>query len=426
MAKNNIINVFAFGEEVGRIGYDEHQATTTFQYNPDFLDKNIYPNFFPKTGIIRRVKQPQLFSKFSGDTFKDLPPPIADSLPDMFGNLIFKTWLDSKTEEHRHISILEQLAYISNRGMGALEFFPSRTIPKNTSIDLDEIIEVLKLVLDKKSAIKTEQLNHKALLNIFKIGTSAGGARPKILISEHKNSGRIIPGDLEYSDKYDHYLIKLSIEDTLGYNPELIEYSYYKMATQLGITMMPSKLIDDKHFATLRYDRQSGRKYHTLTASGITGWDFRNASDSSYENLFRLASFLKLPQSQMEELFLRMVFNIVFKNNDDHLKNHAFVYDEINDRWNLSPAYDLTYAMNPLLHYTKTSRALAINGKRTNIDFSDILTIAKQYTIKNPKGVMWRVVDAADKWQALAQGMDILPKVVKNITEDIKSSELRG
>lgn len=421
MAKNNIINVFAFGEEIGRIGYDENNATTTFQFNPLFLDKNIYLNFFPKTGIIKRVRQPQLFSQFNNETFKGLPPQIADSLPDMFGNLIFKTWLDSKPRGYKPISVLEQLAYISNRGMGAIEFFPSQKIPKNTTIDLGEIIEILKMVMDKKNDVTAQNLDHKALLNIFKIGTSAGGARPKILVSEHKSSGRIIPGDIEFSNRYNHYLVKLSIEDTLAYNPELIEYSYYKVATELGITMMPSKLIDEKHFATLRYDRKQGSKWHTLTASGMTGWDFKSAKDSSYENLFSLASFLKLPQAQMEELFLRMVFNIVFGNNDDHLKNHAFIYNENKDKWYLSPAYDLTYAMNPLLHYTKTSRALSINGKRTNIGLDDILTIAKKYTIKNPKGVIQDVRDAACEWHVKANELGVFPKVIKNIDSEIST-----
>jgi serine/threonine-protein kinase HipA len=162
--------------------------------------------------------------------------------------------------------------------------------------------------------------------------------------------------------------------------------------------MKPSKLIDQKHFATLRFDRQDGKKKHVLTASGLTGWDFQRPNDSSYENLFELALFLKVPNRDIEELFKRMVFNIVFCNSDDHLKNHAFIYDEAKDRWELSPAYDLTYSLNPLLNYTKTSRALSINGKRVDIQLEDVLTIAETFTIKNARNVIREIQDGIDFW----------------------------
>src|SRR5690606_9181433 len=163
-------------------------------------------------------------------------------------------------------SPLEQLTYIANRGMGALEFLPAKEILSNTSIDLTEITEIVQKVLDVKTSIQEKNLSEVALLNIFKIGSSAGGARPKVLVSEHKETGMLIPGDIEVSDDYHHYLIKLGVENSFG--RELIEYVYYTIATALGIEMMPSKLIDNKHFATLRFDRQHGMKIHTLTASG--------------------------------------------------------------------------------------------------------------------------------------------------------------
>lgn len=151
------------------------------------------------------------------------------------------------------------------------------------------------------------------------MGTSAGGARPKLLISENNETGEIIPGDIGYSNAYKHYLVKLSLNDE-SYNKEVIEYAYYKMAIATGIEMMPSKLINDKHFTTLRYDRQNGTKQHVLTASGLTGWDFQKPENSSYENLFKLTLDLKVPYNEIQELFKRMVFNLVFANIDDHLK----------------------------------------------------------------------------------------------------------
>jgi serine/threonine-protein kinase HipA len=418
MSKNDIISVFCFGQEIGRIGFDEHLSRSSFQYNPDFLQSNQYANLFPQTGILKRVQQVQLFSQFNSETFRGLPPMIADSLPDVFGNIIFKKWLEASHKEFNQISVIEQLAYVADRGMGALEFRPSKELPQSSTIDLTEIIAVLKDVLNSKKALHETKLNNEALLNIFKIGTSAGGARPKILISEHKETGEIIPGDLSHSSNYNHYLVKLHLEDEIGYSREVVEYCYYLTATQLGITMMPSKLIDQKHFATLRFDRQNGIKQHILTATGLTGWDFQSPKDSSYENLFELALFLKVPHREIEELFKRMVFNIVFFNSDDHLKNHSFIYDERLDRWNLSPAYDLTYSLNPLMNYTRISRALSVNGKRVDISLEDVMTIADTYTIKNARNVVTAIQDAIDFWHVKAVELAIPGNIVQSIRND--------
>jgi serine/threonine-protein kinase HipA len=340
---------------------------------------------------------------------------IADSLPDVFGNIIFKKWLESGNKQFNQISVIEQLAYVADRGMGALEYQPSKELPLSASIDLTEIISVLKQVLSAKDGQHESTLNHEALLNIFKIGSSAGGARPKILISEHKTSGEIIPGDLNTSSEYNHYLIKLDLDHELGYSRELIEYSYYLTAKQLGINMMPSKLIEQKHFATLRFDRMNGKKKHVLTATGLTGWDYQNPKDSSYENLFELALFLKVPHRDIEELFKRMIFNVVYFNSDDHLKNHAFIYDEEKDKWNISPAYDITYSLNPLMNYTRTSRALSINGKRVDITLEDVLTIAETFSIKNPKKTIQEIQNAIPYWNEQANELNLPEQIVQSM-----------
>ncbi len=414
MSKNNIINLRCFDQEIGKIGYDENLNKSYFQYNPAFLKSGIYSNLFPL--IFKRVEQTQVFSQYNNYTFRNLPPMIADSLPDMFGNLIFKTWLESNGFEK--ITALEQLAYLANRGMGALEYEPIAHIPRNTSINLDEIITVLKKVMRQKSNTISDGMDTGALINIFKIGSSAGGAQPKILISENKKSGKIIPGDVEYSNQYHHYLVKLHLDDEHRYNKCLIEYSYFLTAQCLDIEMMCSKLIDNKHFATLRYDRQNGGKQHTLTASGLTGWDFRNPQISSYENLFNLANYLKVPHHDIHELFKRMVFNVVFANADDHLKNHAFIYNEISNEWQLAPAYDMTYSLNPILNYKKSSRALSINNKRVDINREDLLKIAKENTIKNPKSIIDKTVQAIAYWQQQAQIAGISDKIISNMKRD--------
>lgn len=413
MSKNNIIEVILFGQEIGKLGYDIDKRASYFQYNPDFLESNQYTNIFPY--IFKRIKPVQVFNKFEGETFRGLPPMIADSLPDMFGNIIFKEWFEAKNREFKKITPLEQLTYVSNRGMGALEYHPTAKIPKSTTINIDEIVEVLNKVLGLKNETTAEALNDAALLNIFKIGTSAGGARPKILISEHRETGKIIPGDMEYSNAYNHYLVKLCMNEEWGYNKEKVEYAYYLMAQEAGIQMMPSKLIDNKHFATLRYDRQNGKKQHVLTVTGLTGWDFKKPDDASYENVFKLALDLKVPYKNIQELFKRMVFNLVFANIDDHLKNHSFIYDKETNSWGLAPAYDITYPLNINATYLKTSRALAINSKRTEIELDDIMTIAETFAIKNPKGIIKEVQNVIGNWDNITKELEIPEKVRKSI-----------
>ncbi|MFV0147292.1 type II toxin-antitoxin system HipA family toxin [Empedobacter falsenii] len=423
MAKNQIISINFQGIEIGKIGYDENQRKSSFQYNPEFLESNSYKKIFPY--VIRRTPNVQVFSEFEGETFRGLPPMIADSLPDFFGNIVFKEWLESTQKDISVITPLEQLTYVGKRGMGALEFSPAKEIKSNQSIDVEEITEVVKKVLDLKTSTEEKGLSDIALLNIFKIGTSAGGARPKILVSENKNTGHLIPGDLETSDDYNHYLIKLSVDEDQGYSKEKIEYIYYQIATSIGIKMMPSKLIDDKHFATLRFDRQDGQKQHILTASGMTGWDFKKPENSSYENLFKLAVDLKLSHKNIQQLYKRMVFNLVFSNIDDHLKNFSFIYDADKDRWNLAPAYDLTYPLDALKNYLRIARAMSINGKRTEINRDDLLKIADLFTIKDANGIIDEVVNSTNQFRILCQEQNIPDKVITKIeSEFLKSSTI--
>ena len=415
MAREKIIDVVAFGLEIGKLGYDIDQGKSFFQYNPDFLDSGQYSKMFPF--IFKSTKPVQIFKEYQLDTFQGLPPMIADSLPDTFGNIIFQEWLTARGV--KKVTPLEQLTYVSNRGMGALEYRPIKELPKSSEINIDEVIDILEKVLKLKEGTTGEDLSELSLLNVFKIGTSAGGARPKILISEHKETGKIIAGDREVSTDYNHYLVKLHIDDSDGYNKEKVEYVYYLLAQEAGINMMPSKLIENKHFATIRYDRQNGEKQHVLTVTGLTGWDFKsNPETSSYENVFKVALGLEVPHKDVQQLFRRMIFNLVFRNVDDHLKNHSFIYDKESNSWNLSPAYDLTYALNPLFTFKSTSRALSINGKRTEITVKDVLTIAEEFAIKNPKGIIEEVQALTSKWVDLANEHEIPKKIVDRIDND--------
>lgn len=183
---------------------------------------------------------------------------------------------------------------------------------------------------------------------------------------------------------------------------------------------MHSFLIDDKHFATTRFDRVNGEKKHVLTVSGLTGWDFKSIDNSSYENIFKLALYLKIPHPQIEELFARMVFNVVFYNIDDHLKNHSFIYDQNTDKWALSPLYDVTYALNPLINYSNVKRALSIAGKRSNITIADVMQIADTYAIKGARRIIERTNDSIPYWIQQAEQNDIPSKIIERIANDFQ------
>ncbi len=414
MSQNNLISVFCFGQETGRLGFDEDRNVSYFQYNPAFLKSGRYMQLFP--GIIKRVLPTQVFRSYTGATFRGLPPAIADSLPDNFGNTIFKAWLTGKGLSR--LSIPELLAYVGLRGMGALEYHPAKEIKGPATISIDDITDVVTAVLKQKGETSGKTLDTEALLNIFRIGTSAGGVRPKILVAEHKDTGQIIPGDLVYTADYNHYLVKLGIDEQLTYRREVMEYAYYKTALAAGINMMPAKLIDGRHFATLRFDRTNREKVHVLTASGISGLDFRDPSVSSWENLFDIALHLKVPHRDVEELFRRMVFNLVYANHDDHLKNHSFIYNKEEDTWQLAPAYDLTYSLNPELNFQRISRALSVCGKRSNITPEDIIATGERYTVKDMRGIIREVCRAVNVWETTVNDLHIPADVAAGIQRD--------
>ena len=215
-------------------------------------------------------------------------------------------------------------------------------------------------------------------------------------------------------------MVKLTLEDEkdIDYLKGKIEFAYYLTAKEVGIRMMDSKLIGEIHFATERFDRIEGRKIHILSTSGLTGWSHKDPTVSSYENVFELAVKLRIPQVEIDELFKRMVFNLTFFNVDDHLKNHSFCYDEINDEWHLAPAYDLTYPLSLHLTRTKTSRALSINGKRDKIGLTDLITLAHKYVVKSPEKTIQLVQSKKDFMAQSLLDLQIPEAIVNKMEQD--------
>jgi len=411
----DILNIKLFGEEIGRLGYDNDKCCSYFQYSPDYLTTN---NSKSLPFIIKRNPEIQSFPQFEGKAFRGLPPMFADSLPDVFGNHLFQSWLNAQGKPIQ-LNALEQLAYVGRRGMGAWEYEPTLTMDAPSSFRIAEMAQLLKEILADKESLMPEIANAEGLLNLFRIGTSAGGMCPKILVARHRKTNQIMPGDLLYGPHHDYFLVKLNLENDPSHPKETIEFIYASIAQQQGIDMMPCELWEGQHFATHRFDRHNNQKQHILTASGLTGWDYQNPEDSSYENLFKLAMALKIPLNELQQLFRRMVFNVVFNNIDDHLKNHSFTYHPETDQWHLSPAYDLTYALNPKLKFHKVSRALSIGEKREQISRKDLLKIADTFSIEQAEQIIREIQEGRSLWSDLAYQHHLSPTLISTIQQQM-------
>jgi len=409
------LTIKLFGNEIGRLGYDTHKRCSYFQYNPDYLGNN-GTQAIPF--IIKNSAEAQSFPQFEGKAFRGLPPMFADSLPDVFGNHLFQAWLTIQGKSTQ-LNALEQLTYVGQRGMGAWEYEPAAKIEAPKSFRIADIAKLLLEIIEEKESRHPQMANTEGLLNLFRMGTSAGGMRPKILVARHRKTEQLMPGELLYGPHHDYLLVKLNLENNPSHPKETIEFIYAKIAQAIGIEIMPCELWEGQHFATHRFDRQNNQKQHVLTAAGLTGWDYQNPDDSSYENLFKLAIALKIPIIELHQLFRRMTFNVAFNNIDDHLKNHSFIYGSATDRWHLAPAYDLTYALNPKLKFNKVSRALSINGKREHIQRQDLLKIAELFNIDHAETIIKQVLNGQSMWSELAFKHHISPSLIATIQQQM-------
>ena len=303
-----------------------------------------YPLKIPSVQIIKRDKYAHL---------RGLPPVICDSLPDTFGSSLFHRWLMSTGKASEKFSSSDFLAHIADRGMGALNYHPSVEEISDTNLSLDELVKLFAQVARPgKTSVKLD-LSADLAKEILKYGISAGGARPKLVVSQNTRTGKIFLGGNGTTDEehLKHYLIKLNIKnDRNDFNPCKIEMAYSELAQLSGIRMSKCNLLNEEHFITERFDRIGHQKIHMSTAAGIKGWDFKSTESSTYEHLFSILEELNVPHADFEQLFTRMVFNVAFANYDDHLKNHSFIYSKTNANWRLAPAYDLVYPLNPFLN----------------------------------------------------------------------------
>jgi len=414
-----------YGKRVGAVAWDSNRGLASFEYDPQFKleELPIAPIKMPNKNRIYS------FPEFrDSDTFKGMPGLLADALPDRYGKELINAWLARQGRPDNSLNPVELLCFIGKRGMGALEFEP--VISKESAsydLELSDLIETTKALLEKKEElyISTQHNMEDVMLDVLKMGTSAGGARPKAIIAYNEETGKIKSGQTLAEEGFEHWLIKFDeISDvqfgvSKGYGR--VEMAYYKMATDFGIDMMESRLIEENHrvhFMTKRFDRVGGnQKVHTQTLCALQHYDFANITSYSYEQVFQTMRLLRLTYAEAEQMYKRMVFNVVARNCDDHTKNFAFLMDT-QGKWKLAPAYDICFAYRPDSVWV-SQHNLSINGKRKDFERKDFISIAEQNSIRNPEKIIDQALDLVKNWKQYAEMYQVDPTLAQQIAGEL-------
>ncbi len=421
----NLANVKIWDNIVGYLLWREETETATFEYAPEFkrLGLDLSPIEMP-------ISQQRVFafSNISRETFLGLPGLFADSLPDAYGKALLDRWLASNG---RHFANpVERLCYQGKRSMGALEFepAPNDNLESSNNIEIDSLVTTARKVLNQKEAFSTNMSDTKeALINIIKVGTSAGGQRAKAIIAYNDETKEVRSGQIEAPEGFEHWLLKLDgvTNSELG-DPQhygKIEYVYYLMAKKAGIEMSECRLLEENgraHFMTKRFDRQKNHKIHMQTLCGIAHYDYKMLRAYSYEQAFQVMRRLRLPYNQAEEMYRRMVFNVIARNQDDHTKNISFLMNR-SGKWSLSPAYDVSWAYNPQGNWT-SKHQMSINNKWDEITRADLIATAKNMNIKRPELIIEQVIDSVNLWYKFAKEYDIPNDTIKQIGDTLQLS----
>ncbi len=375
---------------------------------PILAQTNIYR--FPE---LWRGKNPNL------DTFKGLPGLLADVLPDRYGNQLINVWLARQGRPQNSMNPVELLCFIGSRGMGALEFEPAKVEEGKISSKLepDSLVEVAGKVLRNKIDFSTNLDQHiqKSIFDILKIGTSAGGARPKAIVAYNEKTGEVRSGQTKAPKGFEHWLIKLDgvsdVQQGESHGYGRVEMAYYHMAKSCEIEMMPCKLLEENgraHFITKRFDRKNGSvKHHVQTFCAMQHFDFNDVNSFSYEQLFKTMRELRLSYLEAGQMFRRMVFNIWAANCDDHTKNFVFMLKK-GKNWQLAPAFDVCHAYRPDSTWD-SQHVLSVNGKRQNISITDLLEVGKAMNIKNASAIVMQIAQQIGKWPQFAEETGVKP-----------------
>lgn len=427
--------VHIWGKMVGAVAWDQSRGLASFEYDPSFKDSGIElaPLTMPAKSDRNIFTFPSLRKKENEnlDAFRGLPGLLADSLPDNYGNQLINIWLAQQGRPQDSMNPVEKLCFIGKRGMGALEFEPAQLEKRDSSfkVEVDSLVKLASTMLAKKEDFITnlEQEEERAIKQILRIGTSAGGARPKAVIAYNEKTGEVRSGQAKTSKGFEHWLIKLDgvsdvqLGKTQGYGR--VEMAYYLMAKDCGIDMMPSRLLEENeraHFMTKRFDREGAVvKHHIQTLCAIKHFDFNDVQSYSYEQMFQAMRELRLTYPEAEQMFRRMVFNVAARNCDDHTKNFAFLLRE-GEKWELAPAYDLCHAYRPGSEWV-SQHSLSINGKRKNITRGDLLTVAKSMNIKKGPSIIDEVNAIVTNWNHYAKKAEIDSALMEAIEKTLVS-----
>ena len=421
------INIW--NQKVGAISWNPETGITSFEYEPEFLKTNLdlAPIAMPGAGALGKIYSfPELRNN---STFKGLPGLLADMLPDKYGNTLINSWLSSLGRPSGSINPVETLCFIGTRGIGALEVEPVifQTSTRTSKIELDSLVEMAGNILTSRKDFTTNLTGdeQKALQDIIKIGTSAGGARAKAVIAWNPATGEIRSGQATTPKGFSHWLIKFDgvLDNQSGMESGYgrIEMAYHLMAVEAGIEMAECRLLEENgraHFMTKRFDRDPEQeKIHMQSFCALRHFDFNDVGYYSYEQLFETMRMLGLPYPQAEQLYRRMVFNVMGRNCDDHTKNFAFLMDRTG-KWKLSPAFDVCYAYRPGSEWV-SQHSLSINGKRKEITRADLLQVAYQMNIKNADHIIGQVAEVISSWEDYANRVQVDPAKKKAIAGNL-------
>lgn len=416
----DVAQVKMYGKTVGFVSWNAQYGIARFEYDADFVKSGVQPS-----PIFMPAKEGRIYSfgDLNRETFKGLPGMLADSLPDTYGRALFDKWLalTGRTSGNP----IETLCFMGKRCMGALEYEPAieGMFAPEQRLELDNLVAVASEALTEKDSFQTNLSDDRraAIAEILRLGTSAGGQRAKAIIAYNPQTGEVRSGQIEAPDGFDYYLIKLDgVSATAGFretgNYGRLEYSFAKLAIACGIEMTECSLIEENgraHFLTKRFDRIAGEKVHMQTLCGIAHYDYRLLRGYSYEQAFNIMRGLHLSYQEAQEMFRRVVFNVVVRNQDDHTKNISFLMDK-HGKWRLSPAYDMVYAYNPDGAWT-SAHQMSVNGKFYDITRADLLELASRNNIRNASQIIDQVRDVCSGWSVIAKECDVPQAMIDRI-----------
>lgn len=417
----DLVEVLAWGRVVGALAPARQRGTYVFEYDPTWIATGIElaPALMPLARTL------YTFPGYPTETYQGLPPTIADSLPDRFGNSIVDAWLARNGIPTERVTALDRLAYLGERGMGALEFRPDRTpaLPAPTAIDLGQLVLSARRAVT--GSLANEDESQAALRRIIEVGTSAGGARAKAIVNIEPATGEIRSGHVSPAPGFEPWLLKfdgIGLDQQLGsgQNYGRVEYAYSLMARAAGIRMSQTRLLEEHgraHFMTKRFDRtDAGERLHMQTLCGMDGLDFNAIGVNDYGQYFTRIRSLGLPPADLEQAFVRMVFNVVAANCDDHTKNVAFIM-ESTGTWSLAPAYDVTHAYAPQSRWL-SQHLMSVNGQFSDIGRADLLAVADQFQIERAAVAIAAVHDAIESWPQFAAAAGLTTELSDTIARD--------